>query len=477
MRRVLIALSLVWLGLPTYVAGQAGSCHLVSSQMLERRTTVTGAQTIFVVAPVVQCTGGGGARISANNGTIHQITNEVYLSGNVSFRDPERRLNSDQATYSSMSGRLYAVGNVVFTDIPEGMTLRGPELEYYRAMEGRPQSQAIATQRPHLTLQPRARPGAERATDAEPIEIDADRMTMFGNEQYTAVGRVEIRRTDFQAFSNEARVDQLNDQMELRGNARVHGEEFDLAAEMIDMALPDDQLERVVARQNAELSGDDLRIDGSDIRLFFADDLLQRVVARQDASSPVRPVATARGFRLEADSLDALAPAQRLDRVIAIGEARGESLDTTLIPTGRIAQMAPAGNLTAADRDWILGDTVIGYFVANDTLALPPEPAEAGENRREEVQLERVLARGSARSLYRVVNNRDGRNQRPGLNYLVGEIIELSFLGGELSVADVRGLQRGLFLDPADAAAVAPEEPPPAAEPALDEPPVQSQGR
>jgi lipopolysaccharide export system protein LptA len=485
MRRVvplLVVAAATAAALPASALGQAGSCQLSDSQTLDQRTQ-GGFRVIHVIAPVVSCT--GGARITANEGTIYEASNEVFLSGNVDFRDPERRLTSRQATYSSVTGRLHATGDVVFTDHAEGMTLTGPELEYFRAMPGRPQSQAIATQRPHLTLLPRPRPGEQRAEDSEPIEIDADRMTMTGNDLYTADGRVLINRSDFRATSREARVDQVAERMELRGNAQMAAEQFDLVGQSIDLFLPADRLERIVALDQAELVGDELRIDGHEIQLFFEEDLLQRMFARQGGGG-IRPIATARAFRLEADSIEARSPGQQLERVIAIGTARGESLDTleNRPLDGRLQRPTPPGPLTLGDRDWILGDTVIGFFLAVEDapdgrdismlepgeedvrVAVDPENAPApavapGENGEQpQVQLDRLLAIGTASSLYRVENN-DGSRPRPGLNYLVGEAIELSFRDGELAVADVRGLQRGLFLDPeaAPPPGEAPDEP------------------
>jgi hypothetical protein len=453
---------LVAIAVPVPGLAQAGSCQLVDNQYTERRSDGVFS-TIFIQGPLlVRCT--GGAEIRAEVGTLYELTREIHLSGNVSFRDPERRLISQNAVYSSVTGRLHATGDVVFTDLAEGMTLRGPELEYFRAMPDRPQSQTIAEQRPHLTLMPRPGSGDARPADSEPIEIDADRMTTIGNEQYTASGRVEIRRSDFEAFSREARVDQSEDRMELIGDARLVGEQFELRAERIDMLMPDDRLERLDAQDAAELVADDLRIDAPEVRLFFENDELQRMVARTGAAGAARAVATARAFRLEADSIDALVPNQRLEQVIAIGSARGESLDTTAVPSGRIERAAPAGSLTSAERDWILGDTITSFFVA-------VEPAEAADEEapaREEVQLNRLLARGSAQSLYRVESTRNGAPQaQTGLNYLVGDMIELTFDEGQLSVAEVRGLKHGLYLEPNPVPAVESEEPSP---PAADEP-------
>jgi len=67
-----------------------------------------------------------------------------------------------------------------------------------------------------------------------------------------------------------------------------------------------------------------------------------------------------------------------------------------------------------------------------------------------------MLAMGSARSLYRMQPGRDstGQVQRRAdgklpINYLIGDTIDLAFAGGEVDVATVRGLKRGVYLDPA----------------------------
>jgi hypothetical protein len=42
--------------------------------------------------------------------------------------------------------------------------------------------------------------------------------------------------------------------------------------------------------------------------------------------------------------------------------------------------------------------------------------------------------------------------QKPGLNYLVGDRIDLTFKNGEVDVAHVHGLKQGVYLDPDDGA-------------------------
>jgi lipopolysaccharide export system protein LptA len=467
MRRLVPLLAVLAVSAHAAPSAAQDSCWLdPTTHRLDVRTE-NGARVFYTINPVVTCS--GGARITADEGTLYEAHGEVHLIGHVNFTDPDRSLTSDQAVYTSSNGRLHAIGNVVFADRADGMTIRGPDLEYYRAIPGRPETNAVARFRPQLTMQPRQRAGAEpRPGSDEPVIVDSDEMIMTGNDRYTAVGRVEIRRSDFQAFSSRAEMDQIQERIELRGNSRVQSEQFDLTGDWIDMAMPGDRLETVLARRHSTLVGDELRVDAPDIHLFFEEDELQRMVARNgDSPEDDRPIASARGFRLEADSLDALMPAQQLERVVAVGNARGETVDTVGVPRERMRRPLAAGDLASGEVDWITGDTVTGFF---SRIAAPATPAEAEPSAelvpaepdsREEVVLERLLAVGSARSLYRLANDRQENGGRPGINYLIGEAIELTFAEGELEVADVRGLSRGLYLDP--------EPAPPAPEAAEDE--------
>jgi hypothetical protein len=196
-------------------------------------------------------------------------------------------------------------------------------------------------------------------------------------------------------------------------------------------------------------------------------------------------VALARGFRMEADSLEALTPGQRVRQVTAIGEARGEAWDTARVagpdPADPAAPDTVAG-LALGERDLIFADTILGFFrddeavlaradtaaadtVAGDTVPVPPLAAAAGG---EEAELERVLAMGSARSLYRMRPSREEQGDpeaRRGINYVIGDTIELTFTAGEVDVAHVRGLKRGVYLDPVQTAAAEPAQ-----EPAEDAP-------
>lgn len=490
-----------------------------------------------------------GANIRANSGMIDRVTRVVTLTGDVDFDDPTRSLTADRAVYDSGLGMLHATGDVVFTDRVEGTTLTGPELEYYRATDQRSEALVNAFGRPRLTLT--RRPGAEdegeadaeaedgapigdaaiigrpaqeqrpspapgaAATDTSdtPLVIDADRMTIEGRSDLTAIGNVVIQDDQMRAVADEAEQRGSSETLELRGSAAIHSREYSLQAQTIFATVPEGSIREVEARGNARLLGEDLDVDAPQLDLLFEENLLQRTIARSvEALAPgVQPIATSPTFRLQADSIDASLPGQRLESVVAIGNARGETIDTTrvesaptdtlLAPTDSLGAVAVEGQgedqagvaamfesgdsvttVTAArlvENDWITGDTITGYFMSviaspADTLASeegatpeddpsadvaalePLEPPSEGADTT--LVMERLVAVGAARSLYHVAPEAGSPpGTRPGINFLSAAHIELRFADGQVQVADVTGLRRGLYLEPIAAVTDDPE--------------------
>jgi hypothetical protein len=464
----------------------AGTCQLVDSRQVERRVQ-DGVATLYVTGPALaRCA--GDVEIRADSAVLLEATAEIRLFRNVLFRDPLRQLTSDRATYFDGPGRLHAVGNVEFVDRERGSTLTGPELDYFRETEARPEPRVVAIGRPRLVLVPETAPGAE---PEEPFTVDADRMVVEGDDRLTASGRVEIARSDFDGSGREAFYDGGREFLELRGDARIAGEAFDLAAERIEARLPDGGIEQVLALRQARLEGEELTVTGDRIDLRFAGDELQRMIARglpagEDEAGELA-VAIAEEFRMEADSLDAELPGQQLERVVAVGRARGESLagfgGQRPVPAGEPgAATAARVNGIATDRDWITGDTITGFFALEDA-PLPEDPAarspdeplpdlpveveEApasaapvvapGDDAAERVVLRRLVSTGDARALFRSEDD-DADPDRPALNYLFGDEIELTIAAGELELGRVQGLRHGAFVDPAPVTPALPTE-------------------
>jgi hypothetical protein len=161
------------------------------------------------------------------------------------------------------------------------------------------------------------------------------------------------------------------------------------------------------------------------------------------AEKPAQPVIISRDFQLSADSIDALAPAQQLEVVIAVGDAYGvrapDSLDT--------------GLPEAIARDWLAGDTITGYFAreeapaAHDTVSSDSVGPEEPKAR---TVLERLVAvgeEGRAWSLYRI--REKGREaEPPSANYLVANRIVLVMRDGEVSDVEADGPIEGMHLQP-----------------------------
>jgi lipopolysaccharide export system protein LptA len=451
MRYFILAIAAALAATPAALAAQANSCLLAYQNGPWTAVGDPASRVISADGPLlVKCA--GGEELRADSAVIYQAMNEVHLFGQVDFQDPTRTLTADRAIYNSGTGRLFAQGNVIFTDKQRGSTLRGPELEYYKAMPGRPDAQAIATQRPHLTLVPRGSSGQRR----DPMEIDGDRITSTGDKFMTAEGNVVIVSKDVKSTAATAFYDATAERMELRTAARVRNPQYELQGEYIESNLRDGKLTRVLARTNARLDSERLDVTGPQLLMFFENDKLQRVVSGQEpqAAAPrdstralPRSVALASGFRLEADSLEAIMPGQELREVHAVGSAHGLAWDTVAAgapgDTAASRQRVTAPPEALEDRDLILADTIIGYFTRDTTASRPArDSAEA------KTKIERMVAIGNARSVYRIRDDKAPAGQKPAINYLNADHVDLAFRDGEVDNARARGVKRGVYLDP-----------------------------
>lgn len=500
-RRVLwLAALALAAALPGAAAAQTSVCQLVSQQ---GPWTSVGAPENRVVSAsgplLVTCS--RGEELRADSAVLYQTINEVHLFGSVDYQDPTRALTSDRAIYNGQTGRLYATGNVVFTDKNRGSTLRGPDLEYFRAMEGRPEAQAIAVGRPHLTVVPRPREGGDRNRRRDPLEVDGDRITSVGERYVTAEGNVVIVSKDSRSTAAEAFYDADAERTELRRNAFVDGKDYDLRADFIESQLADGALQKVLARTDAKLESERLNLSGPQLQLFFERELLQRVISGQEqGKAPGRSLALGKGLRIEADSLEAISPEQKLRQVTAIGNARGEQWDTlaartpsvatpsTADPAGDTATVRAVSNPSGAsdprttppaaveEKDLLLADTILAFFreagaaadsagadstgsaagppvlgrpAQGDSLRAAPAAGDTAGRDTADTVLDRLLAIGNARSVYRVQNDSTRAGiRKPAINYLAGDRIDLTFQKGEVDVANVNGLKRGIYLDP-----------------------------
>jgi lipopolysaccharide export system protein LptA len=339
--------------------------------------------------------------------------------------------------------------------------------------------------------------------DTIPYEVEADRLFLRGEGYFSAGGDVVIERDSLVAHSDSAEYDQLAALMTLQGSARVDGPSYNLSGRRIEMAVPDGRMRSVHAVRDGVLLGDDLEMRAPSIEIFLADGSMDRLVAIRlvppdsaratpaggvppppvDSLDLVRPVARAEDFVLTADSVEVRTPGQVLDRIFAAGTARGESSARDSLNVPDLPEVAR--------KDWLEGDTVTATFVRADPEARRPIAAgpEAGPNampdslaggaadsipdiapdsvldspsgtartaapdsaRGGDFRLERLVAQGAARSLYRLLpadsTTRPGVDC-PAISYVTGSMIVIVMDEGEVQRMEVEGPTEGWHMEP-----------------------------
>jgi lipopolysaccharide export system protein LptA len=425
-------------------------CDQVLRSDFRRVITQSGQEIMYYRNPVrIICT--SGVQIEADSAVMNRTANTLEMVGRVLYRDGERQLTSDWAHYVGPTDELFARGSVVLTDRSDGSIITGENFEYRRQTEARPEAHMSMTGgRPHAVLPP----GRELAEGEvlDPIRVWGERMEMLGDRAFIARTDVEIQRGDLRGASDEVRFDQLSERIILTGRAHVETDEYRLDGERIDALVQADTLREVLAEREARLAAEDLTVYGHTILISFADGQPERVEAwnpadAEDAPPPALPraMAISADFQLRADSIDARSDVGRLREVRAVGRAYGEREADTL------AVELP----DAIARDWIQGDTIIGYFAdvpaadapATDVAALD---TDMGEPPADETVLERIEVIGGsshALSLYRSEDPDGGPS--PAVNFMRATRITLFMHEGEVGRVEADGPIEGVYLDPA----------------------------
>jgi len=331
--------------------------------------------------------------------------------------------------------------------------------------------------------------------------LSADRLTYFENSgQVVAVGNVELVRLATRARLNGPRVSFFR-----AGSAGGRT----LATGRPHMTFPPEPGGRPidVDADEAEFIGDTISIGRGDVILHRSDfDATADSAVFHPALGRLygRPRVTARGMRLEGDSLHAGLAAGDLDRLHAFGAARaegeaveleaqeilvtwarddvdrieafgegrsiaasddfliaGDSLDVaftagqpdsvTAVGTARTFQLAQARDTAAElteptpelsdDVSWIEGDSIRGW--------LEPAPPESdGVSGDDATRVRRLRAVGQARSYFSAVRD-SARGGRPSRNYIIGESIDIGFTAGD-PVSVVAGQAIGVYLEPTE---------------------------
>jgi lipopolysaccharide export system protein LptA len=412
--------------------------------------------------------------------------------GSFRYRDAERELTADAADYFELEGRLFARGQVRIV-AADGTEVRGDTLTLFELAPGPADDQIrVSGSRAFARLVPgEPDPGADTAAaeSATPFEVYGLQLRLEGERLLFADGQVEATRDSLRATSESLSFVRDAGTLTLTGAARVESPEATFEGDVVDLALPDDELRSIVLRgsgsvvsQDLEVLGDEIRIDvveGGEIEHLVAVDRVELEAptdptaqpAAPDAGAtpnagapptPSRPLGVARGFEIVADSLDVVAPGGTLRTLRAVGRARGvsrpESEDGAPPPEGPTdpgveASLAASGiDPSILADDWIEGDTIVATFApAEETL-----PSAGAEEARDYV-LERLVAIGNGRSIYRYPPEEFASDGTPvprpdrsrwTINYVVANQITLTLVGGRVEGAEAEGNVVGGYLDP-----------------------------
>ena len=366
--------------------------------------------------------------LRADSASYYPDRGLLYLLGDVKYTDEGRQLDAERATYYEREGWVRSEGNVRLTDAEGRSTLTGPLLDYFPAGEGRPMDRIFAPSRPHLTFY---------ADTAAPFDMDADRMHIYGDSLIAAAGSVVTLRGELTTSSDSLDLDMGRDELWLLGKPVLTAGDMVLKGDSILVLMEQRRVRELRAWPNGSARGPGIELAAPALRLFVEGDEIGRAVA--SAGDPERTGAVdsagrdpwaesgSRDYSLTADSIVILRPGGRLEQVIAVDRARA----TTLEP------VAPGDSLLG--NDWLEGDTITGYFT-------PPDSLTAGG---QEAVLNRLVAAGDARALYRLREQAQGQaTNHPPVNYVIGRVITLWLEEGEVKEAQVIGPATGIYLEP-----------------------------
>lgn len=382
----------------------------------------------------------GTATMTADSAVRYDMDRRVEMFGSVRYRDSIRTMDSDRLDFYEIDDRMIAREDVLLTRLASGSTLRGPHVTFLRAVSGIAE-RTTATGRPHMILLPE--PGQE----GKPVDVDADKVDMFGERIAWAWGGVVIERSDVYAEADSAFFDMDAGIGVLYGSAFARQQDLELEGDSIRLRFTDDELEEVWALGSGRAIGESFEILSEEIRAQLVASELDQVWA----FGPGRSLATSASYVLGADSLRISATAGRLDSIVAVGQGSAVEVDTPDLSLGEPARTTQGGN-------WVVGDTLIIVFAKE--IAQPPGLEEGGapvpagveappaspEDSAGKQTIERLLAIGDARSLY-LVEGESGPSGPLSRNYLIGEQVDVEFREGKARrVSAVRAI--GVYLEP-----------------------------
>ena len=358
---------------------------------------------------------GTASTLSSDSVAMFGRQRRIDFIGHVVMRDTALALDANFASYYLRDERLEARRNVVATNRRNGSVLRGPHLDYYRAVRGvRDTVEMFAASRPTVEYR-------QAADSGEPYIIVGDRIHFKGDDRVWAGGKVTVDRSDFASRSDSLLLDETRGFGVLVGQPQVQGKggkTYTLVGTRIELALEHREIRLVKALGQGKATGDDWTLTADTIHLMVTERKLQQAFAWGGKS---RAHAVSSLHTIDADSIAIDTPGEVLTESRAFGHALSRAKrDSTAV---------------AADIDWITGDSLTARFAQ-----------ERDSTGREHSRLHQILARGAARALTHHFDDRDS-TAAPAINYSRGQRIAVLLRGAKVDRVEVAGSADGVHLE------------------------------
>lgn len=501
-------------------------CDLMENQYVRSIVASGGDRINYISGPVLlRCD--DGLRVEADSVVEFTASQFRQLIGDVVMDGPESRMRADRIHYFADVGRIQAWGGVDILEKADSLRIVGDTLLLLRQNSFRDQDLlSVRGEDAHALIRIGGGPGVEETPDPAvadstaadtarlaldsvaveaptavpdtadpgtagreaPDSVYARRIYLEGESRFAAADSVRIVSADVVTHSDSADYRRDVGMLTLLSSggersSRVVGDAYELTSGTIDIQMGGQGLREVEARDEAVLAGQDIRLTAPVVRIFLTRGEIDRLVAVRggeeevDSLAPRQAEALAEDFHLRADSIEVVAPGQRLRTVFAAGEARGEALGRDSLNTPDTPDLIRT--------DWIEGDSVLATFIPNDPpsgSSATPDGAPGSDSTRARFRLEELMATGSARSLYRLVRPDsaaadtaagtdaapapEGASQgsesvdtasvdtasaagpRLAIHYVTGRKITITLERGEVQEMQVDGQTRGLYLEP-----------------------------
>lgn len=409
------------------------------------------------IVPLADLSCAGGRRILADTAMVSQASGMIQLFGRVEVTDPEQTLRARQVTYYTRVRQMTAFDNVVLTSRRNGSVIRSDVLNYYEQTAQRPQSMIVATRQTGPLVRAILyddQPSVEGARPDSMI-VDAQEIHITGDDNFRGIGNATLTRDSLTATGHQIEYWQNVGSLNVLGGGVVTLPGYDLRGDSITATMAGEQREirEVLTRHDAALTSEDMNVRAPAIRLFFENGGIARMVAmnwRPMGATPAgaRPVAVSEQFRMESDSIDVLAPDQKITEAAAIGSAYVQRFTPDSLRA--LLPDAEPEVLALIENDWMRGDTVRAFFTD-----APVDTAGAGSNER---VMERLTAVGAAQAMHRMRPEDAATDAKLSIAYLVGRSVQVSFGDGVVTEVQASEDVRGVYLQPRDAARQAGDE-------------------